>query len=77
MRKGEIAFVPRGVPHAFTNRSGADARVLIICTPAGAEPYFDRIAAERAGIDPPPEASKPIPEAVRVGPRIGETAIDA
>ena len=32
---GEIAFAPRGVPHAFANHSGAAARMLLVCTPAG------------------------------------------
>ena len=33
--RGELAFAPRNVPHTFANLSGADARTLIICTPAG------------------------------------------
>jgi hypothetical protein len=45
---------------------------LIVCTPAGFERYFDRIAARIAGVEPPREASKPIPEVVTVGPAIGE-----
>ena len=65
--RGELAFAPRNVPHTFANLSGADARTLIICTQAG----FDRMAAERAGVEPPPSALAPYPETV-VGPRIGE-----
>ncbi len=71
-KRGKLAFAPRGVPHTFANLSGAEARTLIICTPAGFERYFDRLAAEQAGVEPPPEASKPIPEVIVVGPRIGE-----
>jgi quercetin dioxygenase-like cupin family protein len=71
-RAGELAFAPRGVPHTYANRSGANARALIVCTPAGFERYFDRIAARIAGVEPPPEASKPIPEVTTVGPAIGE-----
>jgi quercetin dioxygenase-like cupin family protein len=71
-KAGEVAFAPRGVPHTYANLSGADARALIVCTPAGFERYFDRIAARIAGVDPPPEASKPIPEVTTVGPAIGE-----
>jgi mannose-6-phosphate isomerase-like protein (cupin superfamily) len=70
--RGELAFASRNVPHTFANFSGANARTLIICTPAGFERYFDRMAAEQAGDEPPPEASKPIPEVIVVGPRIGE-----
>src|SRR5688500_4828311 len=40
---GELAFAPGGVPHTYANLSGADARALIVCTPAGFERYFDRI----------------------------------
>jgi quercetin dioxygenase-like cupin family protein len=71
-RAGELAFARRGAHHAFANLSGADARTLIVCTPAGFERYFDRMAARNAGIEPPPEALKPWPEVVVVGPRIGE-----
>ena len=70
-RAGELAFAPRGAVHAFANPSGADARMLLICTPAGFERYFDRMAAKDAGVEPPPEALEPWPEVVKVGPPIG------
>jgi quercetin dioxygenase-like cupin family protein len=73
-KAGELAFAPRGVPHTYANMSEASARALIVCTPAGFERYFDRIAARVAGVEPPPEASKPIPEVTTVGPAIGEEA---
>jgi mannose-6-phosphate isomerase-like protein (cupin superfamily) len=71
-RRGELAFARRGAHHTFANLSGADARTLIVCTPAGFERYFDRMAARDAGVEPPPEALEPWPEVVVVGPRIGE-----
>ena len=40
--------------------------------PAGFERYFDRIAAEAAGVDPPASALEPYPETTVVGPTIGE-----
>jgi mannose-6-phosphate isomerase-like protein (cupin superfamily) len=70
---GELAFAPRGTPHTFANLSGAEARTLVICTPAGFERYFDRVAAELAGVDPPPEAFKPRPETLTVGLPISST----
>jgi quercetin dioxygenase-like cupin family protein len=73
-RRGELAFAPRGARHAFANPNDADARMLLVCTPAGFERYFDRIAAREAGVDPPPEALEPWPEVVKVGPRIGDRA---
>jgi quercetin dioxygenase-like cupin family protein len=67
---GTIVFAPGETPHTFANHSGAEARVLLLCTPAGFERYFDRLAAEYGGTEPPPEASGPIPETRAVGPRI-------
>jgi len=71
-RAGEVAFAPRGVPHTFANQSGAAARQVIVITPAGFERYFDRLAAEAAGIDPPPSAALGWPEVVKDGPQIGD-----
>jgi quercetin dioxygenase-like cupin family protein len=71
-KAGELAFAPRGVPHTYANLSAAPTRHLIVCTPAGFERYFARIAAERRGEEPPEWALQPIPEATTVGPRIGE-----
>ena len=71
-RVGELAFVPRGVPHTYANLSGALARALLIITPAGFERYFDHIAARITGSEPPPEAAKPIPEVITVGPPLGD-----
>jgi hypothetical protein len=67
-----VVFAPRGSHHTLANLSVAQARYLLVCTPAGFERYFDRMAAEAAGVDPPPEAMKPYPETTVVGPRIGE-----
>jgi mannose-6-phosphate isomerase-like protein (cupin superfamily) len=67
---GDLVFAPRGVPHTFANLGEAPARQLIVCTPAGFERYFARMAAERQGIDPPEWAMQPIPEVTHVGPPI-------
>ena len=48
-RAGEFAFAPRNVAHALANHSDADARYLLVCTPAGLERLFARIAAAVAG----------------------------
>lgn len=63
-------FAPRGVPHTFANLSRAPARQLIICTPAGFERYFARLAAERTGTEPPDWAKQWLPEVITVGPPI-------
>lgn len=71
-RAGELAFAPRGTPHTYANLSGKPARALLVITPAGFERYFDQIAARISGSEPPPEASKPIPEVITVGPPLGD-----
>ena len=75
-KAGELAFAPRGVPHTYANLSAAPTRHLIVCTPAGFERYFARMAAERRGEEPPEWALQPIPEATTVGPRISERPSD-
>jgi quercetin dioxygenase-like cupin family protein len=69
---GEVVFAPRGAHHTLANLSDAPAHYVLVCTPAGFERYFARLAAEQAGEDPPSWALEPIPEVTRVGPRIGE-----
>jgi quercetin dioxygenase-like cupin family protein len=70
-KAGELAFAPRNVPHTYANLSDAPARALIVCTPAGFERYFARMAAKREGVDPPEWALQPYPETTKVGPQIG------
>jgi quercetin dioxygenase-like cupin family protein len=75
-RPGEFAFAPRGSHHALANLSDAPARYLLVCTPAGFERYFDRIIAEQAGVDPPPETLRPYSHSTIVGPPIGKRGVD-
>jgi quercetin dioxygenase-like cupin family protein len=63
---GAIVFAPRGSRHTLANLSAAPARYLLVCTPAGFERYFARMAA-----DPPEWAQQPYPETTVVGPQIG------
>ena len=76
-RAGEIAFAPRGVHHTWANHSDAPARTLIVCTPAGFEPYFGQMAAQRAGVEPPDWAQLAAPPTTVVGPQIGHDASPA
>lgn len=73
-RAGELAFAPRRVHHTFANHSDAEARTLIVCTPAGFERYFARIAAEQAGVAVPDWALQPVPRVTTVGPQIDRGA---
>src|SRR3954454_3492183 len=69
-RAGELSFAPRNVPHTLANHADAPARYLLICTPAGFERHWARIAAEQAGAEAPQWALRPIPEVTVVGPQI-------
>src|SRR5919199_2289252 len=68
---GALVCAPGDAVHTLANRSGAPASYLLLCTPAGFERYFDRLAAEAAGVDPPPSAAGPVPETTVVGAPIG------
>jgi quercetin dioxygenase-like cupin family protein len=73
-RAGEMAFAPRNVAHTFANQSDQPARYVLVCTPAGFERYFGRMAAKQAGEEPPEWALQEIPfEVERVGPQIGQS----
>jgi mannose-6-phosphate isomerase-like protein (cupin superfamily) len=65
---GQLVFAPRCVPHTLANHSPLEARYLLICAPAGFERYFDRIAADQGGNQPPPESTRPFPETITLGP---------
>jgi mannose-6-phosphate isomerase-like protein (cupin superfamily) len=67
---GDFAFAPRGVPHTFANLGDTPSRTLLVCTPAGFERYFARIAARQRGVEPPDWALAPYPEVTKVGPPI-------
>ena len=71
---GELSFAARNAPHALANHSDAPARYLLVCTPAGFERHWARIAAADAGVDPPQWALRPIPEVTVLGPQIARQA---
>jgi quercetin dioxygenase-like cupin family protein len=60
VRAGSTVNVPANAPHAFKNVSGATARMLCMCTPAGQEEFFMAVGIPVASrMSPPP---KPTPE---------------
>ena len=65
-RAGAFFFAKAGTPHTFINRGERDARLLVTCTPAGFERYFDRLA-QGIGGDPPEDA-------IAVGPPLDASA---
>jgi quercetin dioxygenase-like cupin family protein len=69
---GALAFARGGAVHTFANLGEDPARYLLLCTPAGFEGYFARLAAQAAGEDPPAWALEPTPPVTTVGGQIGE-----
>ena len=59
LRAGATVNIPANAPHFFFNASGAAARMLCMCTPAGQEEFFmavgDPLASRSA---PPPVLNK-------------------
>jgi quercetin dioxygenase-like cupin family protein len=59
IRAGSTANIPANAPHAFKNASGAPARMLCMCTPAGQEEFFVAIGDPVDGrTAPPPKLTK-------------------
>ncbi|MEU8181718.1 cupin domain-containing protein [Micromonospora sp. NPDC049047] len=54
VRAGSTVNIPANAPHNFRNVSGAPARMLCMCTPAGQDEYFMRVGDEVASRDAPP-----------------------
>jgi mannose-6-phosphate isomerase-like protein (cupin superfamily) len=59
-RPGDLVIKPRGIPHAFWNRTDEPARLLEIISPGGFERYF----AELAPLLPP---QVPVPDFEALG----------
>ena len=58
-RPGDLVVKPRGIPHAFWNRTDEPARLLEIISPGGFERYFAELAPLL-----PPQAAQPDFEAL-------------
>jgi quercetin dioxygenase-like cupin family protein len=54
LRSGETANIPANAPHQFRNASGASARLLCLCSPAGQEEYFMAVGVPVATRTAPP-----------------------
>jgi hypothetical protein len=70
-QEGKLAFAPRGGPQHLRQPERRQRPRPARLHPAGFERYFDRIAAHITGVESPPEAAKPIPEVITLGPRSG------
>ncbi|MEU6547997.1 cupin domain-containing protein [Streptomyces sp. NPDC046859] len=58
LKAGYTINIPANAPHNFRNSSGAPARMLCVCTPAGQDEYFMRIGDIVAGKDASPQLSE-------------------
>jgi quercetin dioxygenase-like cupin family protein len=61
VRAGETISIPANAPHAFTNASGAPARLLCLCAPAGQDEFFALVGqpvATRTEAPPPLSADE-------------------
>lgn len=68
---GDMAFLPRDVPHTFVAEGDAPAHLLTLATPGGVEAYFAQAGrpAENDGL--PPAGPPDIELLTRVGERFG------
>lgn len=62
---GTTINIPANAPHNFRNTSGAPARMLCMCTPAGQDEYFLRIGDVIEGRDAPAPQLTPEEQAER------------
>jgi mannose-6-phosphate isomerase-like protein (cupin superfamily) len=62
---GSLVFLPRGVPHGFTNSGDGAARTLLINAPAGFGDLIVALGEDAPGLDlPAPDAPMPAPDRV-------------
>ncbi len=56
---GTTVNIPSNAPHQFRNSTGAPARALLLCSPAGQENYFAQVGIPLpTRTTPPPEGEK-------------------
>jgi quercetin dioxygenase-like cupin family protein len=63
LRAGETVNIPANSPHRFVNTADTPARILCICSPAGAEQYFAELGASvatRTTLPPPLSAEEQV-----------------
>jgi len=46
---GASIWLPRGVPHLWSNTSASEAKLILICLPGGFEKFFEEMGSAMAG----------------------------
>ena len=54
VRAGDTMNIPSNAPHRFQNVSGAPARILCVCAPAGLDEFFLQVGTPVATRTTPP-----------------------
>ncbi len=71
--KGDFVWLPKGVPHRFTNLSGKPARMILSFQPAGIERFFEEVFEEvdDRSAEPPPVTPELVGRLLAAAPRYG------
>lgn len=71
--RGDLVWLPKGVPHRFTNVSGKPMRMILSFVPAGIEHFFEEVfeVAEDRSAEPPPVTPELVERLLAAAPRYG------
>lgn len=72
-KPGAFVQIPRNTPHAFKNEGSAEARMLILVTPAGFDDFLAEFGTPAASFDvtPAPPSDAEIAKLLSVAPKYG------
>jgi quercetin dioxygenase-like cupin family protein len=71
--RGDFVWLPKGVPHRFTNISDKPMRMVLSFMPAGIEQFFEEVfeEAEDRSAEPPPVTPELVERLLETAPRYG------
>ena len=71
--KGDYVWLPKGVPHRFTNISGKPMRMILTFAPAGIEHFFEEVfeTVDDRSAGPPPVTPELVQRLLAAAPRYG------
>jgi quercetin dioxygenase-like cupin family protein len=70
---GDFVWLPKGVPHRFTNVSGKPMRMILSFLPAGIEHFFEEVfePVENRSAEPPPVTPELVGRLLAAAPHYG------